>query len=72
MLGQFAVRSLSFTFLRNNISCGQAAQVSTDNKMCLPCPCMRYPLPLERPMKVIVFNHNFLFASNFTGSFLHF
>jgi hypothetical protein len=35
MFVQFGVQSLNFTFLRNNISCGQAAQVSTDNKMFL-------------------------------------
>lgn len=47
MLVQFSVQSLSFTFLRNGISCGQAEQVSTDNKMFLPCPCMRQPLLLK-------------------------
>jgi hypothetical protein len=47
MLVQFGVQSLSFTFLRNNISCAQAAHVSTDNKIFLPCPCMRHPLPLK-------------------------
>jgi len=72
MVVQFGVQSLSFTFLRNNISCGRAAQVFTDNKMFLSCPCMRHPLSLKGLWKWSCWNNNFLFAFYFRGSFLHF
>jgi len=63
MLVQFGVQSLSFTFLRNNISCGQVAQVSTDNKMFLSCPSMRHPLLLKGLWK---------WSCSTTISYLHF
>jgi hypothetical protein len=50
---QFVRQQTTFIFLRNDISCGYVAQLSTNNKMFLPCIPVEALSALRNTVKMV-------------------